>query len=122
MLLQTLNNHPVHILNNKGELSPSSFIPFCFFGENLIGSKVNQLDILACDIFKPKIHQDQFCYETDLQELKSSNDQILKEQLESGLTLVLDYNMERQINYNGVEKSLYRRTSSVSIYLNTISM
>ena len=33
MLLQTVNNHPVHILNNEGDFSPSSFIPFCIFGE-----------------------------------------------------------------------------------------
>ena len=44
-LLQTVTNHPVHILNNDGKFSPSSFIPFCSFGEDFIGSKVNQFEI-----------------------------------------------------------------------------
>ena len=109
ILLQTVSNHPVHILDNEGEFSPSAFIPFCSFGEEFIGAKINQYDIPVCNIFKPKIYFDQFCYETDLHELKDSDSKILDEdeQLEIGFTLVLDYNEERQIlNHNvGSKKS-----------------
>ena len=77
-----------------------------------------------CDNFKPKHYFDQLCYETNLQELKDSKN--LRNQLEFGLTLVLDYNEERQMNYNvasnDTENSLYRHANSVSIFLNTISM
>ena len=108
-LLQTLINHPVHILNIEEKLSSSSFIPFCSFGEEFIGAKINNFDIPVCNIFKPKIYFDQFCYETDLHELKDSDSKILDEdeQLEMGFTLVLDYNEERQIlNHNvGSKKS-----------------
>ena len=126
-LLQTVTNHPVHILNNDGKMSPSSFIPFCSFGADFIGSKVIEFEIPVCNIFKPRINLDQLCYETDLQELKSSNNQILAEQFEMGLTLVLDYNEERQINFNSIstvaKKSLNQHAkNSVSIYLNTISI
>ena len=124
-LLQTVINHPVHILNNEEELSSSSFIPFCSFGEDFVGSKVNPFDIPVCNIFNPRIVHDQFCFETDLQELRSNNSQILKEQLTKGLTLVLDYNEERQ-SFNFItkdaKKSLYHYSNSVSIYLNTISI
>ena len=126
MLLQTVSNHPVHILNNDGEFSPSSFIPFCSFGEDFIGSKVNEFDIPVCNIFKPKIYHAQFCYETDLQKFKSINNEILEAQLEMGLTLVLDYNEERQNTYNFISKeakslSKNHHANSVAIYLNTIS-
>ena len=96
--MQTENNHPVHIQNTNGGFSGSSFIPFCSFGANLIGSKVAGFDMLICNIFKPKLYYDQLCYETDLQELKDSNNENFLNQLELGLTLVLDYNEERQIN------------------------
>ena len=76
--------------------------------------------------FKKRIKLDQHCYETDLQELKDSNSERLENQLEMGLTLVLDYNEERQANYNEfsneTEKSLYYHDNSVSIFLDTISI
>ena len=126
MLLQKVNNHPVHILNDKGNFSPSSFIPFCHFGGKFIGAKINDYEIPVCNIFKPRMNLDQRCYETDLQELKDSNSERLENQLEMGLTLVLDYNEERQINYNIIskdakKKSLYHHDKSVAIYLDTIS-
>ena len=125
-LLQRVNTHPVHIMNNEGDLSPSSFIPFCSFGQKFIGAKVKGFEIKVCNIFEPKIFNDQLCYETDLDKLKDSNKKILDEQLEMGLTLVLDYNEERQANYNEfsneTEKSLYYHDNSVSIFLDTISI
>ena len=68
---------------------------------------------------------DQLCYETNLQELKDS--QKTGKQLEMGLTLILDYNEERQY-YNVKKKNdsqtmnvLYPTNNDVSIYLDTIS-
>ena len=79
-----------------------------------------------CNIFRPRIYLDQLCYETNLQELKDS--QKIGKQLEKGLTLVLDYNEERQ-NYNINEKNetlmlnaLYPNNDYVSIHLDTISL
>ena len=128
-LLQTLSNHPVHILNNEGEFSPSSFIPFCSFGEEFVGINVEDFDIPVCNIFKPKIYLNQLCYETNLQELKDRNTQTIGKQLERGLTLLLDYNEERQ-SYKFISKnqSLAMKSpnqnddGSVSVYLDTISI
>ena len=120
-LLQEVSNHPVHIKKKNGEFSTSSFIPFCSFGNDLIGSKIKGLDIPVCDIFNTKIHNDQLCYETDLQELKNNNTDILLKQLETGLTLILDYNEERQIDFQHfTNKSFDNDDNSVSLYLNTI--
>ena len=127
MLLQTVNNHPVHILNNEGYFSPSSFIPFCTFGKHFICAKIDNISTTICNIFKPKNYLDQLCYETDLQLLRNSNKGIIMEQLQLGLTLALDYNEDRQINndiqYENVDETIaFYSGSSVSIYLDTKSM
>ncbi len=127
-LLQRVSNHPVHILNNEGLFSPSSLIPFCSFGEEFIGAKNEEFDIPVCDIFKPKPYFDQLCYEMDLQDLKDS--QKIEDQLIFGLTLVVDYNEERQIKVNSMTpeegkhtRSIYhKKDDSFSVYVDTISI
>ena len=128
MLLQSVCNHPVHILNNEGDFSPSSFIPFCSFGKEFLGTKIEYFDIPVCNIFKPTNYLNQFCYETSLQDLKDSRKNKIGKQLEMGLTLVLDYNEERQ-SYSPSKKkqpnllrALYNADDDVSIYLDTISL
>ena len=100
--LQEVTNHPVHIKNNEGDFSASAFIPFCSFGEEFIGTKIDEFEIPVCNIFKAKNHLDQLCYETDLQELKEKDSKKLQRQLEMGLNLVIDYNEERQLTQNTI--------------------
>ena len=121
-----MSNHPVHILKDERKFSPSSFIPFCHFGEEFIGARIQEFETPVCNIFRPRLYLDQICYETNLQDLKDS--QKIGKQLEMGLTLVLDYNEERQ-NYNIMEQNesqaknaLYTGNDDVSIYLDTISL
>ena len=123
------SNHPVHILNTNGKFSRSSFIPFCAFGDKLIGSEIDGFDMKVCNIFKPKLNYDQLCFETDLQELKDRDN--LMNQLELGLTLVLDYNEERQImplgsNNGSILKNEFsfnlKNGNSLSMHLDTISI
>ena len=130
--MKTVSNHPVHILNYRNKKSISSFIPFCAFGKSFIGTKIQDFKIPVCDIFKPKEHHDQLCYETDLQLLKDSNYENLINQLELGFTLVLDYNEDRQLNSNGnlrnkssaSDETIYNNHdgNTLSIYLDTISI
>ena len=129
MVLQTVTNHPVHILNDEGNFSPSSFVPFCSFGGKFLGKKIDGFEIPVCDIFKPRTYLDQHCYETNLQHLKDSNNQKLEKQLETGLTLVIDYNEERQSykhiskNQSYVMKPPYQKDdSSFSVFLDAISI
>ena len=79
-----------------------------------------------CNIFKPRIYLDQLCYETSLQDLKDGRK--IGKQLEKGLTLVLDYNEERQ-SYNIMKQNesqmvtaLYPDNNDASIFLDTISL
>ena len=123
-----MSNHPAHILDTDGKFSPSSFIPFCSFGEEFIGANLSGFGIPVCNIFKPRNYLDQLCYETNLQNLKDRNIQKIGNQLEIGLTLILDYNEERQSysfipkNESQSMKAAYQNDNDVSIFLDTISL
>ena len=92
--MQKASNHPVHILNSKGDFSPSAFIPFCVFGNNKIGEKIEDFEVPVCNIFVAKNWNDQVCYELDLNLLKDEHD--INHQLKDGILLILDFNEERQ--------------------------
>ena len=62
-----ITNHPVHILDDLGNMSPSAFIPFCQFGDTEMqefGEDVVEFDIPICQIFKMTVLKDQLCYHT----------------------------------------------------------
>ena len=63
-------SNPVHIVRDKitSDLSPSSFIPFCFFsGESTsLGIKNYNFSVSLCDEFKPKVLAGQLCYSFDI--------------------------------------------------------
>ena len=65
-------NHPVHILDREGTLSPSSFIPFCSFGDDMksMGREINEFHVPVCDSFEAKTRNEQLCYEVDLEKYK----------------------------------------------------
>ena len=94
-MLRTVANHPVHIVDEKGDLSPSAFIPFCSFGGKSLGTNYEDFPIPVCDKFRAKVKNNQVCYELDLERLK--NEDNIKEQLKTGLVLILDYNEDRQL-------------------------
>ena len=121
-LLQRVSNHPVHILNPEGDLSPSAFIPFCFFGNNMIdlGIQIDDFEVPVCNIFVPKNWNDQLCYELDLNSLKVEEN--INEQLKKGIFLLLDFNEERQFEkVKNVQDYLYGdKDNSVQVHIDSI--
>ena len=99
VLTQTKMNHPVHLLNAKGNLSPSALIPFCDFGGSLsgLGRKIPEFDFPVCDGFKAVLLKGRTCYEIDLSLIQSDMD-MNEELFKIGLTLLLDYNEDRWIS------------------------
>ena len=90
-----VTNHPVHILNVNETFSPSAFIPFCAFGEDMkaMGKEIDGFDDPVCNSFKAKIRNDQLCYEVDLNKFKSSFSQ---SSLKKGFTFYVDLNQDKQ--------------------------
>ena len=74
-IFRNVANHPVHIYDNHGNISPSSFIPYCEFGGKMsaMGVKKDQFKVPVCNSFKAKILHDQLCYDVDLDKFKRQN-------------------------------------------------
>ena len=128
IVFHQVTNHPVHILNVNETFSPSAFIPFCAFGEDMkaMGKRVDGFDDHVCNSFKAKKRNEQLCYEVNLEEFKDKDN--INEQLKSGLVLILDYNEERQsetYNLQGKKKKTRKfrenEENVVRIFLDTIS-
>ena len=117
--LQMVSNHPVHIFGRNGEESPTAFIPFCSFGDDMeaMGTKANGYDDYICSSFEPVVRNDQLCYEVDLEKYKDKEK--IEKQLDSGLVLILDYNEDRQIFDEKKKAKKIEKTASV--YIETIS-
>ena len=97
-----ISHHPVHILDADGELSPSSFIPFCEFGSNKrMGMKSDKFSFPVCNSFKPTTLFDRLCYKIDLNEYKTSDN--LESTLKNGFIFFIDYNEDRQTETDKVK-------------------
>ena len=94
-----------------------------------LGSLIGKYDIPVCKGFKPKVRNDQLCYEVDLDKYKSRDN--IEKDLKSGLVFFMDYNEDRQVTLekntptfyharfvDKVEKS--KDNENAVIYLNTI--
>ena len=97
-------SHPVHILNDKGDLSPSAFIPFCEFGGNmsLLGVRNTNFTFPLCSAFRKRIVGGTLCYQVNIHNFKKS---FTVSELSKGLTFLLDYNEDRQLPKNAVENA-----------------
>ena len=96
-----LLNHPVHIIDKEGNLSPSALIPFCEFAGNMstMGVEIEHFDVPVCNSFQAKVLNDQLCYEVDPNLYIDRNDP--KKDLKLGLVLALDFNEDRQTAEGG---------------------
>ena len=125
--MQSAITHPPHILNEDGNKSLSSFIPFCSFGNDMeaMGTKVKGFNIPVCNSFKAKVIHDQLCYEVDLKDYEKKENR--ENQLKHGLFLVLDLNEDRQsfgceiIKNDKTEFFNNEKENSFQIHLDTIS-
>ena len=126
-------NHPVHIVTKDNKLSPSAFIPFCDFGGNMsvVGKMIDNFTDPVCTCFEAKLLNDQLCYEVDLNKVSKKDN--IKSELEIGFNFALDYNEDRQVNFDtqnikqNPERSFaknvlqyYHRNQNAFIYFDTI--
>ena len=115
--MREITNHPVHVFDKNGDLSPSAFIPLCSFGGALEASETNfDVGFPVCNSFKPVLHYDQICYEVDLNSKFKKNEDLLR-YLRLGIILTLDYNEDRQIKIDGENK----KEENARIHFNTLS-
>lgn len=121
-------NHPVHVFDDVGDPTPSSFIPFCWFGKTNVKAKSEKFSAHVCNSFKPKLMNDQVCFDIDpnkyLQNGQNADNIVLY--------LLIDDNKDRQIldsketqtvdqlkNEDFMPDDDVKQTESL-VYLNTI--
>ena len=96
--MSQVNNHPVHILDSDGKMSPSSFIPFCFYGKNRLKTtqNVDQFRQTVCSSFQGRVFKDQLCYEFNLTQVLEG--ETSSANMHIGLGFLYDNNVERFIH------------------------
>ena len=108
--MNIVNNHPVHIIDNDGKMSPSSFIPFCTFGNKMLemGRNFSQFNQPVCSSFQRKIFKDQLCYSVDVTEVLEEQD--ASENMNIGLVFLYDNNVERVLHIEEENEGKGRNT------------
>ena len=90
--LASVSNHPPHIIDQHRAINPSSFIPFCYFGERALGEKIANFSEPVCILSVPKNIGGQLCYSIDINSALREN--TVDQGESSALILYLDYNEE----------------------------
>ena len=110
-------NHPVHIIDDDGNLMPSAFIPFCFLGTNMssLGTKIDKFSQPVCTKFMPVMLEGQLCYQLDLQK----QGHFMKGE-ENGLTFLLDYNEDKSLNEPSFNNESLKSNREALIYIDTL--
>ena len=106
-----MTNHPVHIIDQNDQYSPTALVPFCDFGGDMsaLGVKIDQFNVPVCNVFQAKIINDQLCYQVDLEKYKHKFD--LKGEL--SISLYIDYNEERMFEEMDLEEHFITMDSIV---------
>ena len=74
MFFTPKTNHPVHIQEEDGQLSPTALLPFCEFGGNMsvMGVKIDQFDVPVCNSFRDTTRWS--CFRVKLQQRENSQE------------------------------------------------
>ncbi len=112
-LVHNVNNHPVHLVDRNGNPNPSAFIPLCDLGGNIsiVGTSLKGLNIPVCNSFKEKFHNNQLCYEVNVNQIKNGVDS--NKIIKLGLTFIVDTNKNRQIEKYKKDNVLRGKTQNI---------
>ena len=120
MSISRVSNHPVHIIDEEGNLSPSSFIPFCSFGDNQFFNNQSdynhELGMPACDKFSPTMLDGRLCYRLNMTAF--GEDILTQSGRGAGINFLMDYNTERMDQ--DIEQEQHIENREAMIYIETI--
>ena len=92
-----MNNHPPHLIDRSGSISPSAFIPFCAYSSNMdsMGQLIDGLEFPICTKLLPRVLEGHLCYTVNISSLVTKYD--TKSGKEHGMSLLLDFNDDRNV-------------------------
>ena len=90
------SQHPPHLVDSSGYLTPGALVPFCAYARNLttLGRHINGLDFPICDRFKPTILDGQVCYVLNMEAANPLLRRATENGMEKGLLLALNMNVD----------------------------
>ena len=93
--IEELSSHPVHLVNSCGQVMPSAFSPYCWFGTEMenLGTLMENFTYPVCNAFTPVLMEGKLCYELDTDKIKES----AKPGSANGLVLLLDVSLDRSV-------------------------
>ena len=91
-----VTNHPVHIVDAEGRISPLALIPFCDLGGNMsvLGRDIQGFSQPVCTAFKRIVFNDQLCYQVNVTQYQNRVER--SQVYEKGISFVIDTNEDRQ--------------------------
>ena len=120
MPISRVSNHPVHMVDEEGNINPSSFIPFCSFGDNQFFNNLSdfnpELGMPVCDKFRPTMLDGRLCYRVTMDSF--SQDITTQSGRGAGLNFIMDYNTERM--EQDIEQQQHIENREAMIYIETI--
>ena len=120
MSISRVSNHPVHMVDEEGNVNPSSFIPFCSFGDNQFFNNLSdynpELGMPVCDKFSPTLLDGRLCYRVTMDSF--GQDITTQSGRGSGFNFIMDYNAERM--EQDIEQQQHIENREAMIYIETI--
>ena len=120
MTISRVSNHPVHMVDEEGNINPSSFIPFCSFGDNQFFNNLSdynpELGMPVCDKFRPTMLDGRLCYRVTMDSF--GQDITTQSGRGAGLNFIMDYNTERM--EQDIEQQQHIENREAMIYIETI--
>ena len=95
-LLDLVTNHPVHIVDGEGRMSPSALIPFCDLGGDMsaLGRNMQGFSQPVCSAFRRIVFNDQLCYQVNVSQYQATVE--TSQVYEKGISFLVDTNEDRQ--------------------------
>ena len=105
------------MIDEEGNLNPSSFIPFCSFGDNQFFNNLSDYNHEpVCDKFSPTMLDGRLCYRVNMDSF--GQDIITQSGRGTGFNFVMDYNTERM--EQDIKKYQEIENREAMIYFETI--
>ena len=107
----------MHMVDDDGKLNPSSFIPFCGFGNKKFFNNETdyneELGLPVCDKFIPTVLDGRLCYKLDMdrlgEELVMQNNETIDPEIHE-INFLMDYNEDRMARDIDIEAMIYIET------------
>ena len=109
----------MHMLDEEGNLTLSSFIPFCSFGDNMFFNQSDynhELGMPVCNKFSPTMLDGRLCYRVTMD--KFGEDILTQSGRGAGINFIMDYNTERM--GRDIEQQKHIENREAMIYIETI--